>query len=107
MKIIFSTYKNEDLYEELFRQCSGLVHGLNCVEVRDCSILDIQCDAVVSPSNSFGFMNGGIDLLYLKRFGMDLQYRLQKKIKDKHFGELLVGQAEIIETYHGLLLHLP
>ena len=69
------------------------------IEIRPCSILDVECDAVVSPANSFGFMNGGIDSLYLKRFGVDLQYRLQNWIKEKHHGELLVGQAAAIRTF--------
>ena len=32
------------------------------------SIFDVACDAVVSPANSFGFMDGGIDALYVDRF---------------------------------------
>lgn len=33
------------------------------VEVLQGSIFDSNCDAVVSPANSFGFMDGGIDML--------------------------------------------
>lgn len=62
------------------------------------SIFDVACDAVVSPANSYGFMDGGIDLLYSHQFGWDVQTRLQKAIQDKHGGELLVGTAEIVET---------
>ncbi|HNC46199.1 MAG TPA: macro domain-containing protein, partial [Acidobacteriota bacterium] len=54
----------------------------------------------VSPANSFGFMNGGIDLLYSQYFGWHVQEQLQQAIKTRHYGELLVGQAEIIETDH-------
>ncbi len=38
--------------------------------------LDVKCDAVVSPANSFGFMDGGIDLIYSHRFGTNLGYAL-------------------------------
>ncbi|MFA5186495.1 MAG: macro domain-containing protein [Patescibacteria group bacterium] len=62
------------------------------------SILDVECDAVVSPANSFGFMDGGIDLVYSERFGWDLQKRLQEIIRQRHHGELLVGDAAIVET---------
>jgi O-acetyl-ADP-ribose deacetylase (regulator of RNase III) len=46
------------------------------------SILDLTCDAVVSPANSFGFMDGGIDALYARHFGPDLQPRLQHLIRN-------------------------
>ena len=53
---------------------------------------------MVSPANSFGFMDGGIDALYLKHFGSQLQGQLQQAIQTRHHGELLVGAAEVIET---------
>jgi O-acetyl-ADP-ribose deacetylase (regulator of RNase III) len=62
------------------------------------SILDVHCDAVVSPANSFGFMDGGIDHLYSRHFGWHVQRRLQEAIREKHHGELLVGHSEIIAT---------
>jgi O-acetyl-ADP-ribose deacetylase (regulator of RNase III) len=68
------------------------------VSVHEGSIFDVKCDAVVSPANSFGFMDGGIDLRYSDRFGWQVQERLQALIRSKHRGELLVGQAEIVET---------
>jgi O-acetyl-ADP-ribose deacetylase (regulator of RNase III) len=61
-------------------------------------ILLDRCDAVVSPANSFGFMDGGIDLAYLRHFGVDLQARVQAKIRNEFFGELPVGQATVVPT---------
>jgi len=55
-------------------------------------------DAIVSPANSFGFMDGGIDLVYSRRFGWDLQKRLQALLRTEYGGELLVGQAVILAT---------
>jgi len=57
-------------------------------------------DAIVSPANSFGFMDGGIDLVYLRYFGVGIQNRLQQRICQEHFGELPVGQALTIDTGH-------
>lgn len=71
---------------------------LDFVEIHHGSILDLSVDAVVSPANSFGFMDGGIDLAYSHFFGWHVQERLQKVIRERHSGELLVGMAEIIET---------
>jgi O-acetyl-ADP-ribose deacetylase (regulator of RNase III) len=62
------------------------------------SILDAPCDAVVSPANSFGFMDGGIDLSYARHFGWKLEQRLQELIRTEHHGELLVGHAVIVAT---------
>ena len=68
------------------------------VTVHHGSILDVPCDAVVSPANSFGFMDGGIDAAYLHRFGRGLQHRVQSVIHSRHHGELLVGQADVVPT---------
>lgn len=76
------------------RYCGDLEN----VAVHHGSILEVACDAVVSPANSFGFMDGGIDLLYSRHFGSQVQERLQESIKEHHHGELLVGAAEIVET---------
>ncbi len=53
---------------------------------------------MVSPANSFGFMDGGIDRAYVERFGRSLQDRVQDLIFRKHHGELLVGAADIVAT---------
>src|SRR5262245_13154024 len=42
------------------------------------NILSLRGDAIVSPANSFGFMDGGIDLAYAQFFGPDLPDRLQQ-----------------------------
>lgn len=61
-------------------------------------ITKLDCDAVVSPANSFGFMDGGLDYALSVRFGWDLQERLQAMIKELPEGELLIGQALVLET---------
>jgi O-acetyl-ADP-ribose deacetylase (regulator of RNase III) len=62
------------------------------------SILWIPTDAVVSPANSFGYMDGGIDLAYSVRFGWGVQKRLQAIISGLPDAELPVGQAVVLET---------
>lgn len=54
-------------------------------------ILARTADAILSPANSFGFMDGGIDLLYSNFFGWELQDRLQKSIREEHAGEVPIG----------------
>lgn len=93
MKIVLAATESRlaDAWEKAFA-------GLDDVSVHRGSIFDVACDAVVSPANSFGFMDGGIDALYLDRFGIEVQTRLRHLILDRHHGELLVGGAEVAET---------
>lgn len=53
--------------------------------------------ALVSPANSFGDMQGGIDAAYLDEFGESLQEKLQEVINAEKYGELVVGDALAID----------
>jgi O-acetyl-ADP-ribose deacetylase (regulator of RNase III) len=73
-------------------------------------ILETNVDAILSPANSFGFMDGGIDLLYSRFFGWELQDALQERIASEYDGELPVGQAILLPTGHkaiGFLVSAP
>ena len=69
------------------------------VAVVHADICQVDCDAVVSPANSFGFMDGGLDFFLSERFGWDLQERLQREIARRPLRELLVGEALIVPTH--------
>ncbi|MEW9304277.1 macro domain-containing protein [Labrys neptuniae] len=84
--------------DELAKAWSAAFAGLSDTEIYRGSIFDVECEAMVSPANSFGFMDGGIDLLYSRHFGWQVQEHLRRAIFQRHHGELLVGQAEIVET---------
>jgi O-acetyl-ADP-ribose deacetylase (regulator of RNase III) len=68
------------------------------VTIRCGSIFDYPADALVSPANSFGYMNGGLDFAISKHLGWHLEKDLQRLIREKHYGELLIGQAEVLPT---------
>ncbi|KAJ3446548.1 prophage tail fiber assembly protein [Anaeramoeba flamelloides] len=55
-------------------------------------------DAIISPANSFGSMDGGVDQRITDYFGWQLQDRLREKIQNSLHGELPVGKAYIIDT---------
>ena len=93
LKIVLAAVE-DDLADAWERHCGALPN----VSIHRGSILDLAVDAVVSPANSFGFMDGGIDHLYSRHFGWVVQERLQKQIRTRHHGELSVGAAEIVET---------
>jgi O-acetyl-ADP-ribose deacetylase (regulator of RNase III) len=63
-------------------------------------IFEQKADATVSPANSFGYMDGGIDLLYSKYFGWELEANLRALLSERHYGELPVGQAVVLATGH-------
>lgn len=76
------------------------LHFKDCKDViTHCGdFFSLKTDCVVSPANSFGYMDGGLDMVISRKLGWQVQEKLQKQIQEKYFGELLVGQAELVET---------
>lgn len=69
-----------------------------------------EFDCVVSAANSFGLMDGGVDLAIAQFFGDQLPERVQAHILDEYLGEQPVGTSMIIETWHPdhpFLAHTP
>lgn len=93
LKIILSAIDGELI--NAWKTCFG---DEKSVEILCDDITKLNCSAVVSPANSFGFMDGGLDYQLSERFGWDLEKRLQKMIKALPEGELLIGQALVLET---------
>jgi O-acetyl-ADP-ribose deacetylase (regulator of RNase III) len=91
---IFLRDRNQDIVDAWTQAFAGYKN----VDIFRGDIFDIKADAIISPANSFGFMDGGIDLAYSKYFGWKLQEALQEKIKTEYYGELPVGTATILET---------
>lgn len=81
-------------WKESFRHHSN-VHIYNC---RFEEINEYDC--IVSPANSYGLMDGGIDLAIRNYYGMRVQYNVQKVIKKKYYGEQPVGTSIIALTEH-------
>jgi len=89
-----------DLQQEVLEAWHRVGADKRYITTHHGSIFDLECDALVSPANSFGFMDGGIDMAISKFFGWHVQDRLQRVIQAQHHGELLVGTAEIVATDH-------
>ena len=70
------------------------------VEVLKGDYFQKPSDAIVSPANSFGIMDGGLDLAIRGKLGVKVESKIQKVIVAEYHGELPIGCAEIIETEH-------
>jgi len=101
MQLILSAV-DEALATAWHRFCGDL----DFVQIHRGSILDATCDAVVSPANSFGFMDGGVDAIYRNHFGYTIQGSVQQLIAERHHGEMLVGAADLVETGHAQIPYM-
>ncbi len=71
---------------------------------------DHPADAMVSPANSFGIMDGGLDLAIRDTLGHAVQDAVQARILAEFHGELPIGAAVVVETGHAswpLLIAAP
>ena len=55
-------------------------------------------DAIISPANSFGRMVGGIDAVYVRKFGSGLQDIVTLAFCKQPCGLLPVGKAVVVPT---------
>ena len=69
-------------------------------------ILRVAHTALISPANSYGYMNGGIDLAYRNFFGIEIERIVQTRIKEVAGNYLPVGQAILVKTGHDRIPHL-
>lgn len=100
-----------DVQGELCEHWKAAFQNYPLVDVQQGYFQIIQeFDCLVSPANSFGLMDGGIDLAIRNYFGMQLQYRVQKIIQRDFYGEQPVGTSILVETgheQHPFLAHTP
>jgi O-acetyl-ADP-ribose deacetylase (regulator of RNase III) len=68
------------------------------VEVLPGDYFQQPADAMVSPANSFGIMDGGLDLAIRDQLGYSAQDRVKAAIVEHYHGELPVGSAVVVRT---------
>lgn len=88
-------------------------------EFSDSSEVEILCgyfqdvesfDCMVSAANSFGLMDGGVDLAIINFFGPKLEKHIQQHILKEYFGEQPVGTSFLAKTgnsKHPFVAHTP
>src|SRR5215470_5132076 len=78
-----------DRWKEQFSDCPA-------VDALSGDYFQRPADAIVSPANSFGIMDGGLDLAIRDQLGFLVESKVQELIDAKYHGELPVGCAEIV-----------
>lgn len=71
--------------------------------IQQADILRAAHTSLVSPANSYGYMNGGIDLAYRFHFGIQIEHTVQAAIKKTAGPYLPVGQALLVPTGHDVI----
>ena len=87
-----------DPYLPLIESWQAYFTGLPDVAITCDSIFTLEADALVSPANSFGRMDGGLDAQIVEFLGEEVEIEVQQMIQSRHDGELVVGHAEIVIT---------
>jgi O-acetyl-ADP-ribose deacetylase (regulator of RNase III) len=70
------------------------------VAIQQGDLLTVARHCVVSPANSYGFMDGGIDAWYRAYFGAQIERTVQDAINRRPEGHLPVGASLIVRTGH-------
>ncbi|GIJ51455.1 hypothetical protein Val02_83410 [Virgisporangium aliadipatigenens] len=68
------------------------------VDVHKGSILDEQVDAWVTPTNSAGRMDSGVDAVVRRHLGAGIQLRVQRAIRMQFGGTLPIGSALCVSS---------
>jgi O-acetyl-ADP-ribose deacetylase (regulator of RNase III) len=87
-----------DINVELVRNWENEFAGFSDVIIFCGNIFTLQADAIVSPANSFGIMDGGLDGKLRDFFGLEMEKKVRARILADFPGELPVGMAIISET---------
>ena len=72
-----------DIDPELIAGWSEAFHGIDSARVRAADFFADAPDAVVSPANSFGFTDGGLDLLIRSTLG-GIETSVRRMIVERH-----------------------
>ena len=98
----------DDRLCEAWREAFTGHHAVTIVTGRFQELAEFDC--MVSAANSFGLMDGGVDLAVARFFGEALVDRVQAHIRHEYFGEQPIGTSFIVETgnpEHPYVAHTP
>ena len=100
-----------DPNRELCKCWKQQFRGLSHVEIVNGRFEELEeFDCMVSAANSFGLMDGGVDLAIIDYFGVELMDRVQERIIRYYLGEQPVETSVIVGTgnaKHPFIAHTP
>jgi O-acetyl-ADP-ribose deacetylase (regulator of RNase III) len=101
MKLTIATQNENtyDIFERMFKDEKDVVIYLG-------SAFDVESEALVSPANSFGYMDGGFDAQILDTLGSYIENRVREKIARVAYGELPIGRCSSIGLDRGAFKNL-
>ena len=82
-------------------ESNGVRDSLDNIEIKQADVRDLldELDMVVSPANSYGFMDGGVDEVYMQIF-YQIEDKVKNKIKQEYNGKLCIGECMMTDTLH-------
>ncbi|WP_405851277.1 ADP-ribosyltransferase domain-containing protein [Streptomyces sp. NBC_00090] len=87
-----------DVNDEVVAAWRSAFADTPAVEIRQGSLLDVDVDAWVSPTNARGRMDGGVDAVVKRHLGAGIQARVRRAIRDRFAGSLPVGSAVCVPS---------
>ena len=76
------------------------------VNVATGDLLGLAKNCVVSPANSQGFMDGGIDRAFVSFFGAEIELKVREAVGRVSGGRILVGSSIVVSTGHPVIPYL-
>ena len=76
------------------------------VRIHHGDILAVAKGCLVSPANSYGYMDGGVDAAYARFFGPRVEEAVLNLIASRPEGHLPVGAAGYVATRHPVIPYL-
>ena len=70
------------------------------------NILEFAENTIVSPANSYGYMDGGIDRVYRDFFGIQIERTVQDEISKGEENFLPVGSSIVVNTNHSQIPYM-
>jgi O-acetyl-ADP-ribose deacetylase (regulator of RNase III) len=95
-----------DLNSDLVEAWTDAFKAFPDVTVRQGDLLAVAEHCVVSPANSYGFMDGGIDAAYCAFFGAEIEKKVREAIALRPEQMLPVGASLVVSTGHARIPYL-
>ena len=90
----------------LIKAWNSMFSNYREVNIIEGDIFQFAENCIVSPSNSYGFMDGGIDIQFINFFGSSIQRIVREEILLNSNGLLPVGLSRIVRTNHKKIPYL-